>query len=498
MAQPTFIANEIIVMFEPGTPQIIIDEFFTDNHLIEIDSAPLLDAYLTQVDPIYNWPTGPTSNNAQNPINGIIGNNTTSGINGLGLNIITDTHPTGFTKEYDVRSHHPLDVCGPESYSIDIEGQNINGVRGAIFDTGVKYHSILGEFFNPQNLGTNIIDPSSTAKDDHDPGHGSHNSSTMAAYAPPTMSNFIDLKAFKTHEKNGLGTVWHLMKGIAHAIDQDIDVVNMSLGFSERYQHRFDPKAPLRLSIDIARDVAGILFIAAAGNEAKDNDDPFHYSNYPASYLSENIISVAAIGCENKISDFSNTGVTSVDIAAPGENIWGLTSFGGFASLSGTSMSCAFVSRVAVQLGTLQATFDWAKVKCAIITGSKMDINLYGKVLSNGYLSAETAKSILLGDCTLPPGPPSNVATERSNEIEDAYLANADQINIQMASDQAVNIRIFNALGQTLSSEQIQFKEGLNTYDLPWEQTASPSFGTAMYFINLQYNGQYKTIKIVR
>ncbi len=504
MAQPTFVADEVIVMFEPGTPQALINEFFTDNYLIEIDDVPVLNAYLAQVDPLLGWPTGTTSNNANNPINGIIGGNSTSGVNGLnglGLNILTNTHTPGFEKGYDNVPHHPLDACGERNYSVDLPiGSAVaNNVSGALFDTGVNYHSILEGFFDPQNLGTNFIDPSLEPLDNHNPGHGSHNSSTIAGFTPLIMGSYIDLQAFKTHAKTGYGTIWNIMQGIGYVINQNISVANMSLSFSDRYQHRFDPMAPLRLSIDIARQQSGTLFIAAAGNDDGDNDHLLGFSNYPASYLSDNIISVASINCENEISDFSNHGAYSVDIAAPGENIWGLSASGEFVSISGTSMACAFVSRVALQLGTLQPVFDWEKTKCAIITGSMSETALNGKVLANGYLSAEKAKSALEANCIMPPGGPGHEATQaRRKEIKDAYWINGDQINIQMATDQQVSISIFNVLGQRLSSENIQLNEGLNTYDLPWEETNSQNFGTAMYLVNLQYNGQSKTIKIVR
>ncbi len=58
--------------------------------------------------------------------------------------------------------------------------------------------------------------------------------------------------------------------------------------------------------------------MAAAGNGSDDNDqNPF----YPASYDLPNIISVAATDHNDTIASFSNYGVTSVDVGAPGVNI---------------------------------------------------------------------------------------------------------------------------------------------------------------------------------
>ncbi len=75
---------------------------------------------------------------------------------------------------------------------------------------------------------------------------------------------------------------------------------------------------------DAARDAiealgnAGILFIAAAGNSAEDNDGTPHY---PSSYPLPNIISVAATDRNDALSSFSNYGRTSVHLAAPGTAI---------------------------------------------------------------------------------------------------------------------------------------------------------------------------------
>ena len=64
---------------------------------------------------------------------------------------------------------------------------------------------------------------------------------------------------------------------------------------------------------------AGIILCAAAGNETANNDTK---PSYPASYSTTNIISVAALTQSNGLATFSNYGASTVDIAAPGENIY--------------------------------------------------------------------------------------------------------------------------------------------------------------------------------
>lgn len=67
-------------------------------------------------------------------------------------------------------------------------------------------------------------------------------------------------------------------------------------------------------------DAQGVLFVAAAGNSGQDNDA---YPIYPASYATGNIISVAAVDQSGGLATFSNFGARTVDIAAPGTNIFG-------------------------------------------------------------------------------------------------------------------------------------------------------------------------------
>ena len=72
-----------------------------------------------------------------------------------------------------------------------------------------------------------------------------------------------------------------------------------------------------RAAIQAAGDV-GIIFCAAAGNDSANNDTT---PTYPASYRLPNMIVVAASDQNDALASFSNYGITTVDLAAPGVNI---------------------------------------------------------------------------------------------------------------------------------------------------------------------------------
>jgi len=107
----------------------------------------------------------------------------------------------------------------------------------------------------------------------------------------------------------------------------NIVVINFSFG-----GYYFDEELPPieKEAIDAAGEI-GIIFVAAAGNGGFNNDlsppdDPYP-PNYPSSYDSFNIISVAATELYDQLHPFSNYGLTSVDLAAPGDLVLNTTSY---------------------------------------------------------------------------------------------------------------------------------------------------------------------------
>jgi subtilisin family serine protease len=138
-------------------------------------------------------------------------------------------------------------------------------------------------------------------------------------------------------------------------------------------------------------NTVGILFIAAAGNDAYDNDVT---ASYPSNYASANIIAVASTTSTGTMSSFSQWGATTVDIGAPGSAIWSsvpVSSKGklisGYASYSGTSMATPHVTGAAALYKSSHPGATAADVKAAILGSAVPTPSLQGKVVTGGRLN---------------------------------------------------------------------------------------------------------------
>lgn len=120
--------------------------------------------------------------------------------------------------------------------------------------------------------------------------------------------------------------------GIVYAKEQGANIISCSWG-SHIYSE----------ALKDAIDSTDALFVCSAGNDGYDNDEiPY----YPAGYNSAHIISVGASDEYDMLTWFSNYGAVSVDLLAPGQNIYS-TLPGDYGFMDGTSMSVPFVSGTA-------------------------------------------------------------------------------------------------------------------------------------------------------
>ncbi|GAB2913870.1 S8 family serine peptidase [Rheinheimera gaetbuli] len=143
----------------------------------------------------------------------------------------------------------------------------------------------------------------------------------------------------------------------------------------------------LKAAIESAGD-AGILFIAASGNDGGNADST---PMYPAAYDSDIIVSVASTDRNDAMSGFSNYGATSVDLGAPGSAILSTVPGAGYASYSGTSMASPHVAGAAALLWSVNPELSALEMKAILMDSGDALPALEGKTVSGKRLNLVNA-----------------------------------------------------------------------------------------------------------
>jgi hypothetical protein len=292
-----------------------------------------------------------------------------------------------------------VDIDAPEAWEKSVGGE---AVIVAVIDTGIDYtHEDLaanlwrnpgeiagngidddGDGYVDDVYGINAITGSGDPMDDHN--HGTHVAGTIGAAGNNGVGVAgvcwnVKLMALKFIGSDGVGYTEDAIRCIEYAVAHGARVLNNSWGGGPYEQ-------PLKDAIDAA-GAAGVLFIAAAGNNYSNNNDEF--PQYPASYASDNIISVLSVTAHGEMSVSSNFGETTVDLAAPGFGILSCKRGGGYILMSGTSMATPHVSGACALLWSLNSGYTDQQIKDVLISTS--DKTLPGLCVAGGVMRLGTA-----------------------------------------------------------------------------------------------------------
>lgn len=185
----------------------------------------------------------------------------------------------------------------------------------AIIDTGVAFHEELSSCILS---GKNFTDEGNSQNVNDNNGHGTH-------IAGIIHKNTEDAKllVIKVLNRHGNGTAKSIAEGIYFAIENKVDIINISIGIN------YDDKV-LHEAVKEASN-NNILVIAASGNSQE--------IEYPACY--DEVISVGSLDENNNISKYSSS---ECDEYFLGEDIYSTYLNNSYEKLSGTSMSCAFIT----------------------------------------------------------------------------------------------------------------------------------------------------------
>lgn len=220
-----------------------------------------------------------------------------------------------------------------------------------------------------------------TADPDDNDNHGTHIAGIIAATANNSIgiagvaSNVnIKIMSLKIHGgSSSSGSVANAIKAIQYAEAMGADICNISWGTTKYSQ-----------ALELAIRESSMLFITAAGNDALNiNSTPV----FPASLRLPNLISVANLNSDGFLSGSSNYGVSTVDIAAPGESIYS-TLVGSYGYSSGSSMAAPHVTGLAAMIYAYHDNIYPAQVKELIINTMMPLETLDGYLINPGIPDA--------------------------------------------------------------------------------------------------------------
>ena len=230
------------------------------------------------------------------------------------------------TKAWDINQGTPaitvavidtgVDYTHPDlSGNIWINQAELNGVEGEDDDGNGYVDDVSGWDFAGRDE-TDLTD------EDADPmdvdGHGTHVAGIIAAKGNNGLGISgvcwnVKIMPIKIQADNSdYMEDWDIIRALLYAMDQGARIVNCSFGGSAYQRTEFEAFAALR--------DAGILAVCASGNDGY-NTDLAGQQNYPSSYDLPNILSVGASNQADLLVSYSNYGLISVDLVAPGMDI---------------------------------------------------------------------------------------------------------------------------------------------------------------------------------
>ena len=258
------------------------------------------------------------------------------------------------------------------------------GVTVALLDTGIE--TTHPDLKNNLLDGWDFVNDDNSVNDEdwkYDQWHGTHIAGIIAAEADNGIgvagvapeAKILPLKVFQS----GVAYTSDIIDAIHYAELCGAKIANCSWG-------TLHDNPALKEAIENS----SMVFVCAAGNSLYNTDK---YPVYPASYSLKNVISVTSIDQDGKLSRFANYGKETVDIAAPGRDIYSTTIDNGFAKNSGTSMSAGFVSGALALLLSEDPAKTAEELKNRLVSSGDIITGLLDKVKDGRKLNCGYAVS---------------------------------------------------------------------------------------------------------
>lgn len=500
-----YVPQQLVIQFAPDASQGFRDSLQQELGAAKIDSCACGFIELWEIDGTLFQSQGGQQEPATGTT-GILSNikkaKAKSKVDGVDLNTYNLTQPVPATP---APAQPIADFSG-----MGFASEEFSSIRIAILDTGVDYNNPKIKRHVPissanvptsgiddmncldnDGIGWNFVDSNNNPYDDN--GHGTHVAGilvdSLEAYGGTGCD--YEIVTYKTHDFNGVSTLFDVACATFQASLDDVDIINDSWGFFG------DSSIILSNAIDTAA-ARNILIVSAAGNDAIDLDT---LRQYPACYSADNVITVAASNTfvdpngilTSRRADFSNFSPNFVDIVAPGVNILSAVP-GGLpdTTKSGTSMATPMVSaEAAIVLACLREglspdQYGFQPVKDSVLNEALRNADL-SATARNGWFLAYSESC----NCA-----PSSTAPETRAEALFEVFPNPFGNTLTLRSlgfRGGLRLRLLDASGK-----EVYRQRGTDWLPGTTQSITLPNLKAGMYFLQLSGNGYSWAEKLLR
>lgn len=334
----------------------------------------------------------------------------------------------------------------------------------AVIDTGIDYnHSALSpNMVKGFDFRDNDADPMDLTGAQN-PGHGTHCGGIIGATGLidggiQGISPEVSMMPIRFLGADGSGDLNNGIKSIDYAIEKGAHIISASWGAAV-------PKSQAQPLIEAVQraDDAGVIFVAAAANDGKNNDN---VDMYPTNSNTANMIAVAASNSSDTKPYWSNYGKAMVSIAAPGDAIMSTLPGNKYGNLSGTSMATPLVAGLVAFLKAQDPSLTGAEIRSLMqSTGAKVQI----ETACNCRIDALASVDALLGKKAWMVPAATTLAVDATQqfkvknaqgavkfEVSDANIATITEAGLLTAKAQGtVTVKGTDAAGNVVSSLDI-------------------------------------------
>ncbi len=224
--------------------------------------------------------------------------------------------------------------------------------------------------------------------------HGTHVAGTIAAeqnngLGIAGVASNVKIMAIRTVPDDADELDSDIVEGFLYAAKHGARLINCSFGKANN-----EGGMVVRDTINEIGKKYKVLVVAAAGN---DSSGPFSWHNndedpkYPASFDSESLLVVASTTSSGSLSSFSNVGIKTVDVAAPGSNIYSTINGNKYGNASGTSMAAPNATGVAAMILGYFPNLSATELKSVMMKSVTPVSSFKNHVVSGGRVNLKTS-----------------------------------------------------------------------------------------------------------